>query len=74
MDLAEKKRQIVNRIDEIQDEWLIRAIEKLLDIEDYDDTPDWHRSLLSERLEQYEKKPNDVIKWEDIKKRWKNEL
>jgi hypothetical protein len=74
MDLAEKKRLITSRIDEIQDEWLIRAIEKLLDIEDYDDTTDWHRSLLNERLEQYEAKPNDVIKWEDIKKRWKNEL
>lgn len=74
MDIAEKKRLIVSRIDEIQDEWVIRAIEKLLDIEDYDETPDWHRSLLNERVEQYEAKPSDVVKWDDIKKRWKNEL
>lgn len=74
MDIAEKKRLIVSKIDEIQDEWLIRAIEKLLDIEDHDDTTDWHLPLVKERQEQYNAAPNDVIKWEDIKKRWKNEL
>ena len=74
MDIAEKKRLITSKIDEIQEEWLIRAIEKLLGIEDYDETPDWHLPLVNERLEQYQKNPNDVVKWEDIKKRWKNEI
>ncbi len=74
MDLIEKKRQIVNKIDEIQEEWLIRAIEKLLGIEDYDETPDWHLTMVNERLEEYKKKPDEVVKWEAIKKRWKDEL
>jgi hypothetical protein len=74
MDIVEKKRLITSKIDEIQNERLIRAIEKLLDIEDYGETPDWHLPLVKERLEQYLKNPNDVVKWEDIKKRWKDEL
>ncbi|MBS1625786.1 MAG: hypothetical protein JST83_17310 [Bacteroidetes bacterium] len=42
MDISEKKRQIVERINNIQEEWLIKAIEKLLDIDDDNETPDWH--------------------------------
>ena len=74
MDIAEKKKLIVDRIEGIQEEWLIRAIEKLLDIEDNEESPDWHMPMVNERLEQYEANPNDVVKWEDIKKRWKDEL
>ena len=69
MDISEKKRLIVSKIDGVQEEWVIRAIEKLLGIGDYDETPDWHLPLVSERLEQYKANPRDVVKWEDIKKR-----
>jgi hypothetical protein len=74
MDIAEKKRLIVDRIETIEEEWLIRAIEKLLDIEEKDDSPDWHLPMVKERLEHYKANPKDVVKWEDIKKRWKDEL
>jgi hypothetical protein len=74
MDITEKKRLIVNRIETIEEEWLIRAIEKLLDIEDKDDAMDWQLPMVRDRLEEYKANPKDVVKWEDIKRRWKNEL
>ena len=67
MDIAEKKRLIVDRIETIEEEWLIRAIEKLLDIEDNDESPDWHLPLVKEAYEKYKANPGDVVKWEDIK-------
>jgi hypothetical protein len=74
MSIAEKKRLIADRIETIEEEWLIRAIEKLLDIEDDGESPDWHLSMVMERMEHYKSNPNDVVKWEDIKKKWKDEL
>jgi hypothetical protein len=74
MDIAEKKRLIVDRIETIEEEWLIRAIEKLLDIKDNDESPDWHLPLVKEAYEKYKANPGDVVKWEYIKKKWDNEL
>ena len=74
MDIAEKKRLIVNRIEAIEEEWLIRAIEKLLDIEDNDEPADWHLPIVREAYEKYKANPTDAVKWEDLKKKWDNEL
>ena len=74
MNLLEKKRQIVHTIEGVQEEWLIRAIEKLLGIDDNGESPDWHIPMVKERLENYIANPKDVVRWEDIKKRWKDEL
>ena len=70
MDISEKKKLIVDRIEGIQEEWLIRAIEKLLDIEDKDESPDWHLPLVKEALEKYEANPKDGMDWNDLKKEW----
>jgi hypothetical protein len=72
MSIAEKKQLIVDRIETIEEEWLIRAIEKLLDIED-DESPDWHLPLVQEAYKKYEAHPNDGIDWEDLKKEWDGE-
>ena len=74
MSIAEKKRLIVDRIEALEEEWLIRAIEKLLDIEDDDESPDWHLPLVKEAYEKYKADPKDAVKWEDLKKQWDNEL
>jgi hypothetical protein len=74
MSIAEKKRLIVDKIESIQEEWLIRAIEKLLDIEDKDDSPDWHLPIVKEAQAEYKANPGKAVKWEDLKKEWDNEL
>ncbi len=73
MSIADKKRLIVDKIETIQEEWLIRAIEKLLDIEDTDESPDWHLPFVMEALEKYEANPKDGIEWENLKKEWDGE-
>jgi len=73
MSIAEKKRLIVDKIETIQEEWLIRAIEKLLDIEDTDESPYWHLPLVQEAHEKYNANPKDGIDWKDLKKEWDNE-
>ena len=73
MSIAEKKRLIVDKIEAIQEEWLIRAIEKLLDIEDTDESPDWHLPLVKEALEKYEAHPKDGMEWVNLKKEWDGE-
>lgn len=30
-------------------------------------TPEWHKTVLNERLEDYQKNPGNVISWEDLK-------
>jgi hypothetical protein len=74
MNIAEKKRLIVDKIETIEEEWLIRAIEKLLNIEDKDESDDWHLPLVKEAYEKYKANPTDVVKWEGLKKKWDNEL
>jgi hypothetical protein len=70
MSIAEKKQLIIDKIETIEEEWVIRAIEKLLDIEDADETPDWHLPLVKEANEKYESNPKDGIDWDDLKKEW----
>jgi hypothetical protein len=74
MSIAEKKRLIVDRIEAIEEEWLIRAIEKLLDIEDKDESPDWHLPIVMEARQEYKANPGSALKWEDLKKEWDDEL
>lgn len=70
MSIAEKKKLIIDKIEATDQEWVIRAIEKLLDIEDKDESPDWHLPLVKEALEEYQKSPDHGIDWEDLKKEW----
>ena len=37
------------------------------------ESPDWHLTLVLEAKKKYEANPKDVVKWEDIKKRWEEE-
>ena len=73
MSTAEKKKLIVNRIENIEEEWLIRAIEKLLDI-DTDQPPHWHLPIVMEANEEYKANPTGAVKWKDLNKQWDNEL
>ncbi len=74
MGIAEKRRLIVNKIESIEEEWLIRAIEKLLGIEDNDASPDWHLPIVMQSAAMHKNNPNGAVKWEDLKKEWDREL
>lgn len=38
----------------------------LADQESYE-VPEWHKEIIQERMEDYERNPNNVISWEELK-------
>jgi len=68
MNILEKKREIISEIDKVNDEQLLEEILRLLHRED-DDIPEWHKQILNERLEEYEKGNAKMKDWEKVKKK-----
>jgi hypothetical protein len=67
MNIEFEKKQIIEQILNLQDEWLLKAIRKLLDLDYEDDINEEHKLILNDRIQSYEKTPNDVIDWENFK-------
>ena len=68
MNILEKKQEIISEIDKIDDEKLLWAIARLLHLDD-EDIPEWHKQILKERLEEYEKGNAKMKDWEEVKKK-----
>lgn len=67
MNIVEKKQEIISEIGKIEDEKLLWAIARLLHLDD-EDVPEWHKQILNERLEEYEKGNAKMKDWEEVKK------
>lgn len=75
MRLDEEKKLIIQEVLTLEDEWVIKAIKKLLDLDVYDedDIPPEHKLILQERLEEYRKNPSSVISLEQFIEELKSE-
>ena len=73
MNIAKEKEKIIAALQQREEEWLIVAIKKLLEIAPYEPFSEEHKSILMERIEAYEKNPGDVISFEEIKKTYRND-
>ena len=75
MRLDEEKKLIIQEVLTLEDEWVIKAIKKLLDLDVYDedDIPPEHKLILQERLEEYRKNPSPVISLEQFIEELKSE-
>lgn len=60
------KKEIIREILKTEDDWVLKAIRKLLDL-DMEDISDVHNQILNERLEEYKANPDNVINWEELK-------
>jgi len=60
------KKQIIREILRTKDEWTLKAIRKLLNLE-VEDISDEHKHVLNERIAKYETNPDDIIDWEELK-------
>lgn len=58
--------QIIREILKTKDEWVIKAIRKLLNLE-VEGISEEHVSVLDERIAEYEFNPENVIDWEMLK-------
>lgn len=65
MKIAENKKEIILRVINTDDEWVLKAIRKLLDIEEI---PEAHKQILNERESAYAANPGNLLDWEEIKK------
>ena len=63
-----EKKQIIEAVKLEQDEWVLKAIKRLLEIDYTEDVNNEHLTILNERLEEYKKDPTAVLDWEDAKK------
>ncbi|MFN8287450.1 MAG: addiction module protein [Chitinophagales bacterium] len=68
MDIELKKREIQEEIGRLQDEKLVWAVARLLHLDDEGDVPDWHKSILKERVEKYEKGDKKPLDWDQAQK------
>jgi len=67
MNILEKKLEIISEISKTDDEKLLEEIRTLLHRDDAE-IPDWHKQILNERLEEYEKGNTKMKDWEEVKK------
>ena len=63
-----EKKQIIEAVKLEQDEWVLKAIKRLLEIDYTEEVTDEHLTILNERLEEYKNDPTAVLDWEDAKK------
>lgn len=68
MSRDEEKKLIIQEVLTLEDEWVIKAIKKLLDLDMYDEddfSPD-HKLILEERIEEYKSNPSSGISLEQF--------
>lgn len=73
MNISKEKEKIIEALQQREEEWLIIAIKKLLEIEPAEPFSDEHKLILMERIEEYKKNPSQVISLEELKKSFTNE-
>ncbi|HEX7905205.1 MAG TPA: addiction module protein [Chitinophagaceae bacterium] len=66
MDINADKKEIILEILRTEDNWVLKAIRKLLDLH-IDDIPNEHKHILNERIAEYETNPDKGIDWETLK-------
>ncbi len=68
MDVELKKKEIKAAIENTDDEKLLWAIARLLHLDDETDVPDWHKQIVMERIEKYEKGIEKTIRLDQPQK------
>ena len=63
-----EKKKIIEAVKLEQDEWVLKAIKRLLEIDYTEDVTNDHLAILNERLEEYKNDPTAVLDCEDAKK------
>ena len=67
-----EKEQIIEAVKLEQDEWVLKAIKRLLDIDFENEMPREHLTILNERMADYKADPTNLLNWEDVKKDFSN--
>lgn len=68
MNLELEKKQIITELLQVNDEWILKAIKKLLDIDEDYEIREEHKKILDERIAEFEANESDILDWETVKK------
>lgn len=66
MILNSEKKEIIREILRTEDDWILKAIRKLLNL-NVESVSDEHKHILNERIAAYEANPDSIIDWETLK-------
>jgi hypothetical protein len=69
MNIELERSEIIEEIKHVHDEWLLKAIKRLLGLDYGDDVPEEHKQILDSRINAYESGHAKTIEWEEAKKR-----
>ena len=69
MNIELERRQIIEELSHVDDEWILKAIKRLIGLDLNDDIPEEHKRILDERIREYESGQMQTVDWEDEKKR-----
>ncbi len=69
MNIELERRQIIEALSHVDDEWILNEIKRLLGLDVEDEVPEEHKQILDERIREYESGQMKTVDWEDIKKR-----
>ena len=69
MNIELERTQIIEEIKHVHDEWLLKAIKRLLGLDYDDDISEEHKEVLDSRINAYESGQAKTIEWEEAKKR-----
>lgn len=67
MNLTDEKKLLIALINETEEEWILKAVKRLLTAEDENSISETDKTIISERLENYEKNPGSALNWQDVK-------
>ncbi len=69
MNIELERSQIIEELNHVNDEWLIKAIKRLLGLDFEDDIPEEHKRVLDERMKEYDAGTAETMGWDEAKKR-----
>ncbi len=64
MNIESERQIIIEKLNEVNEEWLLKAIKRLLEI---DEVEEEHKKIIDERLSDYSRNPEDLLEWDDVK-------
>ncbi len=72
MNIELEKTQIIEELKLVHDEWLLKAIKRLLGLDSNDEVPQEHKQILDSRINAFESGQVKLIEWSEAKKQLLN--
>ena len=73
MNIELERRLIIEELNHVTEEWLLKAIKKLLDMDAVDDISEEHAAILDARIDAFESGNAATVSWDEALKRFSRE-